>query len=73
MLELYFGGKSLPHGRVCEEGQKPPTWLFERCEDGLSAGVLGICELHHTVVISLVQAKHGIAVVRVWKRRAEKR
>lgn len=62
----------LSHGRACEERRKLPTWLFESCEDGLSAGVLGICELHHTVVISLVEAKHSAGVIRFCKGRAKK-
>lgn len=55
-----------------EERWKLPTWFFESCEDGLSAGVLGICELHHTVVISLVEAKHSAGVICFCKGRAEK-
>lgn len=51
---------------------KQPTWLFESGEDRLSAGVLGICELHHTVVISLVEAKHSAGVIRFCKGRLEK-
>lgn len=51
---------------------KQPTWLFEGSEDGQSAGVLGICELHHTVVISLVEAKHSAGIICFCKGGAEK-
>lgn len=57
---------------TCVQGEtKQPTWLFESGEDGLSAGVLGICELHHTVVVSLVEAKHSTGVICFCKGRLE--
>lgn len=49
------------HEDICPSAT---LWLFESCEDGLPAGVLGIRELHHTVVISLVVAKHSAGVIR---------
>lgn len=58
--------------RMSIQGEtKRPTWLFESGEDRLSAGVLGICELHHTVVISLVEAKHSAGVICFCKGRLE--
>lgn len=39
------------------------TCLFKSCEDGLSAGVLRICELHHTIVVCLIQTKHSTGVL----------
>lgn len=43
------------------------TWLFESSEDGLSTGVLRICELHDAVVVRLIQTEHSIWVVLFWK------
>ena len=43
------------------------TWLFQSCEDGLSAGVLGIRELHDTIVVCLIQTKHSAGLLRFWE------
>lgn len=39
------------------------TWLFESCEDGLSADVLRICELHDAIVVCLIETKHSARVL----------
>lgn len=50
-----------------------PTWLFKSCEDGLSAGVLRVRELHHAVVVRLVQTKHRPRLVRSCRMEREKK
>lgn len=80
LLEDYFGGEKPVENKALgswksmyrRERKKQPTWLFESGENGLSAGVLRICELHHAVVISLVEAKHSIGVICFCKGGADK-
>lgn len=44
------------------------TWLFERGEDWHAVGVFRVHELHHTLVLRLVQAKDSVWVFRFCKR-----
>lgn len=47
-----------------------PTWLLQSGEDGQSAGVLRVRELHDTVIVCLVETQHGGRVVRFYGRRS---
>lgn len=53
------------HRQQDHEGVRTPAALgfFERREDRQSAGVFGIRELHHTVVLRLVETKNSVGIL----------